>query len=1570
MQKLDMTRSALIVSMLVAGIVGCQESGTTQNVAPNNSVNADPAPAPAVVEDIAAANKQNDPWLPERGATHARLKCIPQEELLAAYPEHQQTRTLLNNGWKQQKPRFSAGPFEVVLSDEPESKLSCSTEGWKSVTLPSSTYKEFPGSNHNNEKPYVRSWYRNEFTISAEDYASKTFELDFAVASYHVTVFLNGKQIGEHKSEFNPWSIKLPSDVLKPGKNVLAIHHQGDIGKFAGKPIRLTHAYGTQWWRGVLKAGLWGDVTLISEPKSKAEIEVHSALTSKDLTQVTFLHTIKNLAPQAGEQKYFISSYVLPSAADAPKTKLCINEKKASFSKPQSKFKAAIDVTALKRWEIGAPQLYDYFVEVWNEDKTELLDVTTFRFGVRRFEIIDGEFYFNGRKVYMMAQNTASNNWDGIGRDPAKVEKAAEKEILQFLDDGHIIIRTAHEPIKEVYLRVADECGLMIFHEWAWSFSSHLDHEEFSKNSQREIKEYIDYSLKHPSVCALSLGNEIHVHKDAKVAKLVDENFELVKKLLGDNDMPISTFSGAARGFAGDFALKTDFLDFHTYTSLSVPVGHLSRELVDIVNENKKKYGDDVVQKMPFVAYELVGFSWGIDVDPVYAPGERSEYERYFKREFSWGSPQTVGFMGSSPLHIINTKGYASWARNYYGRRVYDEFRWNSDMRGFAPWYTDTVKEVELWTQPVYPMLRTGYDIVPRNLFAGADIELSAAVHNISNKAYPTAKLKAFLYSDKEMVAGLALSKATINVPDFGHTEKLATTMTVPAVSAGEYRLVITVEDGAGNELGRNYYDVFVRSSEKAQIKQIRSVYLLDLAPANTELAAKALEAHGVTFKTVKKAAEAPTNNSVLIVPPDYAAEQVFRGRSKDIVDYLNAGGIMLVMEQHNPMTALPGGLSLFKHHSSFVDMAYKGHPVFNGLSWMQFETWNNADGGFVAESYISPFDWKSCIGSKGPMLSSQHAFGSTIVEATHGRGRVFINTMQVLRCYETDSAAATYWENILRYLLESKTFATEVGELAGGDAAQKLKPEHARKIDLRPYANAAFDDQENGDKKGGWTDQGPMNFKNVATGEQTAVGIPFDIIDPATNNGLGCIRLKGSARNYFPAEVTGIKVNQKLGKLYFLHTAAWCFKGAACHYRINYEDGSSQVFSCTSGVHIGDWMGKRDLPEAKLGIFAPVGDGQSGCSYVAEWKNPTPNKRITTIDFISAEAFRAGKNEWESVEDAIPLLLAITGEVPGASSAESKQSTFPIDKYSFKRFNSQPQQGNGGSVDLIPGCVGAKIKYNSHASDVKAPFVIMFYNPPKGKALKELVFKVKSKEDDFIRVELPNVGWSGVTSKEFVISGGDEWQELRINLKGTKAENGNLLGEMYFYHKSKTVKAAVYPDAEISVKDFVFVLDEVTVTTSEKYKVNNKRFQRISGKIIEGNGGTTGRLPASEGVGAFMNFNAYEAKANVKAPFAIIFYAPPPKGRKNTALVFSAKADKDAAIELNLPNVGWNGQTIREIVISGGNEWQEIRVPLKGSKAENSNLMDQIYFFYKSQKNPKSTYPSLNFSIKDIYFE
>lgn len=81
--------------------------------------------------------------------------------------------------------------------------------------------------------------------------------------------------------------------------------------------------------------------------------------------------------------------------------------------------------------------------------------------------------------------------------------------------------------------------------------------------------------------------------------------------------------------------------------------------------------------------------------------------------------------------------------------------------------------------------------------------------------------------------------------------------------------------------------------------------------------------------------------------------------------------------------------------------------------------------------------------------------------------------------------------------------------------------------VDLRPYCTMGFADAKEGDGKGGWSDQGPTNdLSALPVGRHTFAGIPFDLIDPATNGGLACVVL-GSAQRLQgkPREVTGIEL-------------------------------------------------------------------------------------------------------------------------------------------------------------------------------------------------------------------------------------------------------------------------------------------------------------------------------------------------------------------------------------------------------------------------------------------------------------
>lgn len=189
--------------------------------------------------------------------------------------------------------------------------------------------------------------------------------------------------------------------------------------------------------------------------------------------------------------------------------------------------------------------------------------------------------------------------------------------------------------------------------------------------------------------------------------------------------------------------------------------------------------------------------------------------------------------------------------------------------------------------------------------------------------------------------------------------------------------------------------------------------------------------------------------------------------------------------------------------------------------------------------------------------------------------------------------------------------------------------------IDIRKYANMAFKDEIGGDKKGGWFDQGGNDLRFMPTGKQILANVPFDIIDPAKNNGKSAIIMYGLARDYFPVEVRDIPVNSKAKNIYFLHTAGWGIKeGEVSHaYYVNYMDGSKLEIPVRYGKSIGGWWSPQALPEAKIAFeTSNLMTGHVGL-FCFKWKNPYPEKEIKSIDIEASK------------KNVVPAIVAITIE-------------------------------------------------------------------------------------------------------------------------------------------------------------------------------------------------------------------------------------------------------------------------------------------------------------------------------------
>jgi len=132
--------------------------------------------------------------------------------------------------------------------------------------------------------------------------------------------------------------------------------------------------------------------------------------------------------------------------------------------------------------------------------------------------------------------------------------------------------------------------------------------------------------------------------------------------------------------------------------------------------------------------------------------------------------------------------------------------------------------------------------------------------------------------------------------------------------------------------------------------------------------------------------------------------------------------------------------------------------------------------------------------------------------------------------------------------------------------------------LPLATAANTGFVDQQPGDQKGGWTDQGGNDLRVMSPGTVTASGVPFEILAEAANSGKTCIVLGGPERPYLPKEAKLTVTGSPAGTcLYLLHAAAWGPVNllptvTTGKLKVEYIDGTTSEFTVNFGQDVGDW--------------------------------------------------------------------------------------------------------------------------------------------------------------------------------------------------------------------------------------------------------------------------------------------------------------------------------------------------------------------------------------------------------------
>lgn len=171
--------------------------------------------------------------------------------------------------------------------------------------------------------------------------------------------------------------------------------------------------------------------------------------------------------------------------------------------------------------------------------------------------------------------------------------------------------------------------------------------------------------------------------------------------------------------------------------------------------------------------------------------------------------------------------------------------------------------------------------------------------------------------------------------------------------------------------------------------------------------------------------------------------------------------------------------------------------------------------------------------------------------------------------------------------------------------------------IDLQPQANhrlaADLHDNEGN------------NLGKVPRGEQKLEGTTFRI-------GEKFVHLRGEHAPDAPEKVEGIKVDALFDRLHILHSTGY---GEAENrlddgtvigeYVVHYADNSTARIPVVYGEDLRDWWVNPDRSSLKRAKAAWTGSNPASEANMAQirlysvaWENPNPNKKVTSIDFVS----------------------------------------------------------------------------------------------------------------------------------------------------------------------------------------------------------------------------------------------------------------------------------------------------------------------------------------------------------------
>jgi len=381
------------------------------------------------------------------------------------------------------------------------------------------------------------AWYRKTFPNVPLQH-DETLMLRFGAVDYLAEVWFNGVRVGTHEGGYTPFEFDV-GRLLRSGENEILVRvtDPGSDSKAVGDLNYRQIPHGKQSWY-VQTSGIWQSVH--ADVVSRRRVAGVKITPSPDGT-VTFSIRLAGMGGSGGAR---LTARVLdPHVWEVGVVQRTVPSN-AEYVTLQ------VHVRNPMPWSPTVPNLY--VAEVTLERGGPVTD----RFGFRSFEAKNKQLLLNGEPFYMIGA-LDQDFFPATGYTPPS-EEYLRDEMVKAKRIGLNTLRCHMKVPDPMYLKLADELGLLIWYEIPnWDQFT----PEAGKRAEATLQAMLERDWNHPSLVVISLINEgwgldmKQQYQRSWLKSTFDEARALAKgRLVVDNS-----------ACWGNFHLKTDICDYHTY---------------------------------------------------------------------------------------------------------------------------------------------------------------------------------------------------------------------------------------------------------------------------------------------------------------------------------------------------------------------------------------------------------------------------------------------------------------------------------------------------------------------------------------------------------------------------------------------------------------------------------------------------------------------------------------------------------------------------------------------------------------------------------------------------------------------------------------------------------------------------------------------------------------------------------------------------------------------------------------------------------------------------------------------